>query len=892
MKINVPINGMTTTATYNDGDARYLINARNKNGVIKPVYESEVVSGATINNSSDIVFVHRPSDNTENYINTVTSYDSCTVYNGTTPITTSSVSRIYTIEAVGNIVVLYADGKTYYMLYKNTSYTWLGEFPEMPAFSWDAPMRPAVVTNVGVRTAFNKTTQLAELLEDAKATIGLVMKDIDDTLKKYQQDRFYDAFYLCLALRLYDGSFIKQTGPYLILPNDDIKTVKTVTCNFDNTNARISDPAVKGFRLGLQVLRSSLSGWADVIKSIDIFISPALGLTALDNAFATTEIQNTSLGGFPDLTYYPIPGSPVATGIPVVSELTDTVINNMKTAASFFLIRSIEISSTDTSAVNLTFPSTEEDYYTLYNLTNQEKLSFDNPIESYGAKKSYLFNNRIHLWDVKKKISRGYRVNDFITPKPRYNGLSCDTYVETARERRPYYLIIRVTLEDGSFVYRRDGLPYTEVEAPWDLRTYTNYKAVPAFFCYPDSTAKKVAFGFCLGDSLMINYDEYDLKPHEYLNIAYFLNIKDNDVSINTEHSGYKYIKRIGVAGSLDGFTEPYYNDVYTSEPTKMKVTASSNPFILPYTNTYDFGTKIMSVRTNAFDVSSAQFGSFPLYVFCENIIYAMSSGTGSVVYPSKSVIKEADVISDVAKSTPYGILFFLSDGLYLLSGSDMKRITPHLEEDFVAFTQQNNDELPDAQDMANYNFLTYIKNVSSIVYNGRENEIILVGTEYYNYVINILSGATHLFTREIAKPILNSENGYCVSINNNVIDVETSGTTMLSAEYLSRPIRFGDEDYKKMRRVIVRGRFFGDNNNNNNVKCIIYGSNDGKNFVPVIGSQYNVSSPGKKDIDFGRITIDCRYYSVCLILDGERLTDYEVKLVETDVEASHRKIR
>ena len=66
MKIQVPINGISTSPVYKDGATISLVNLRNKAGALEPIPPRKITK--TLSDTYDLVFVHQLPSTGENWI--------------------------------------------------------------------------------------------------------------------------------------------------------------------------------------------------------------------------------------------------------------------------------------------------------------------------------------------------------------------------------------------------------------------------------------------------------------------------------------------------------------------------------------------------------------------------------------------------------------------------------------------------------------------------------------------------------------------------------------------------------------------------------------------------------------------------------------------------------
>ena len=66
MKTTIPVNGISTTSAYADGDCLSLVNLRKKNGALKPVSPRQVER--FLKGTYDALFVHQLPNTQDNWI--------------------------------------------------------------------------------------------------------------------------------------------------------------------------------------------------------------------------------------------------------------------------------------------------------------------------------------------------------------------------------------------------------------------------------------------------------------------------------------------------------------------------------------------------------------------------------------------------------------------------------------------------------------------------------------------------------------------------------------------------------------------------------------------------------------------------------------------------------
>lgn len=196
----------------------------------------------------------------------------------------------YKITAIGNILILLSEDSTDYYLFKDYKYNYLGnKLPEINlSFSlngfpllyslYDKDKKLIELTldenifkdsNFGYdKTTFNEGNK-KKITEYVMAAVNKFIQE--QTIEK---ERFLFPFFVRYAYRLYDGSTTMDSAPILITPTTMGQPLVFLhSYNYGNKKAEF-DIFMTTAQLQYRFLQSDdFSNWADIIKSIDIYIS-------------------------------------------------------------------------------------------------------------------------------------------------------------------------------------------------------------------------------------------------------------------------------------------------------------------------------------------------------------------------------------------------------------------------------------------------------------------------------------------------------------------------------------------------------------------------------------------------------------------------------------------
>lgn len=843
-RIQTPISGVSINSNYTEGECISLVNLRYKHGSLHPVAPRKVMQ--TLSRKYDIIVVHKNSGY-ENWIGVTISSGSSSVYNnirnsGSAELIQTIPDVISSVQQIGNTLSLISDSNIYYMFYKDKSYKFLGKLPDLLPIKFSTTPF-AETENHLVEVKYNELYPENSINKEnfENATLGLVA----EAYRRFKSNsgiHLYDAHFIRYAYRLFDGSLIKHSPPILLMPEKVYSQMKILNATTDH-NYVLSDSFVQvyGYKTFLNYNYESLTDWKDIITSIDIFLSPPIGAS-------------------PDGYIKPLilfPGS--ETLVSLTGAMRPEAIANAKNNSTFYFVKALQNGS---SSLGDEFPANKEDEANLENLLYQELMSLDSfSHHAYGAKTSLVYNNRLHLANTQTLFFNGFKPEFFQWNGNRYNGGGKPAGTVSK-------IAIGVEIVTDSTV---QNMIYSLSDKNSFEKLYTS-----AFLSYPDPRARKMSFYEITGSSWRL-VREIKLIPHDFLNIAYYLNhnmlsfVADKDTSVLAPDTSEKVI---------------------LFEENKIRVSLLNNPMNFSYNNTYQAGNEdILALATNVMNVSDRNFGTYPLYIFTTQGIFTMQVGSGEVVYSSITPTSSIEVpISAVVCPTPYGVAFVGRRGVFMINGDQTALITPQLEMSPAPFNIQTHPNLDGV--ILNYSvpFVNYIKSIDKIIYNPHENELIIVNNQHsFNYVIAFDTNTIYQSTEKISFEVKNTYPNLIVVNNLNLVDYSLSGSPDTHVSIMLRPLSFGTLDIKKLDRVILRAQLHNlDRVNNKDSVIIVHHSNDNINFEATRG--LTIPPPdgqGLRDYDMGLFTrTKYRWYMFAFgaVIDEKSI----ISFLETNVEKEY----
>jgi len=420
--------------------------------------------------------------------------------------------------------------------------------------------------------------------------------------------------------------------------------------------------------------------------------------------------------------------------------------------------------------------------HTVENLTTQEQLPKD---DYYGwtkmvANKLYTYNNRINLMGIDRYPYKGF--NEF-TAVLGSSGEGFTFYTHIVNETMDTW----VASDNNSNV----------VEG-----------TIPGWLYYPDPNATEMIIRRTTTDLAGIRVK---LSKHPMLNGAYaFVSLPTNE-----EISGSE------AAPSVD-------SDAHEVIDSQIFTSVVNNPFVFESSGDNTVGTgKILGIVANTEAVSQGQFGQYPLLVFTDEGIYAMSvnsEGLYSSIHPiSREVCNNANSITPTDK-----VIYFTSEkGLMATSGGEAVCVSDQLGGD-------KNRGLPSDTTP----FKSFLENCL-IAYDYKASLLrIFNKNKTYFYVYNTVDkvfsvcgnhAGSKIFCRTVANNYPDNLVQFTDSCVYSLLDIPMAedDANNYSGRIITRPLKLGGSMTLKSLRA-MKHLFDSDNGS---VSVDVFGSNNGKDW-------------------------------------------------------------
>lgn len=889
-RVQIPINGISTTSSYKDGDVLAISNLRKKNGALKPVTPRLVTK--TLQKKYDYIFVHDlPSGASNNYIGV---RDDEVFYienpgNAETESETSlcEVSGFISITQIGNVLnILDANGLQHVLWfdneYKLINTDFDGEQTDTEIFC-KVDLKVDGYNDSGDRTLTHHYTEDEVLWHSNDVdTINLRKKLASSLFVKgiaynNEQGRLTGYVLACTAFELYDGSFILHSNPVLLgMAYDEKSRYSGLTVNGTTYDYSVNPAKYYPLSGSWEEITSNADNQYKLSKNkIKAGTSESVGYNELTDKF-----------GYVCGTYYlKIDGGTVSKRMVAIMSSNNLKlrVNGQISSDYSSLIKSISVFITP--------------QVSLYDLTKDSKyLGY---FDYNGNSSAYCENYIPEVKDIKDIIKELESLNFYKVKEIQFDDIQTDTWIDLTEDLKGKLgdnLVSQEVLPVDNFTHHKlipqkqyiynsklhamdyktvlsHGFPFnyfipnqgtgqfaatSNPNVPYNTNDYRNYVEVTIktetglskvvryteaefpltdlmpMLSYPDSRAIKMVIYwyayYTVGQTGVFNKMEFPLKASEIGNFAYYISPDLKPIRFNSNTVGTKEAIPSEVNRGL------FYRN-------GMKASAMNNPFTFPSIQTYKVGTGIIrGAASNAMRISEGQFGQYPLYVFTTDRIYAMNVGTGEVLYTTQSAVSNEAPISDILCQTPYGVVFLGKRGLFIINGQQVNFISPQLEQYPVELNVNYLDT--GITEATPFSELT----ISNILYDAQNNEIIIVN-QGNNLVYNLDSKEFYTSTERIDHAVENVYPDLYVMQENTdevteIKDFSQESESTQQVYFSTRPFNFGTPDKKRLERLILRARL----HDASGLKTVVFASHDGINFSAIHGKY--LPDGNRRDID------------------------------------------
>jgi hypothetical protein len=322
-------------------------------------------------------------------------------------------------------------------------------------------------------------------------------------------------------------------------------------------------------------------------------------------------------------------------------------------------------------------------------------------------------------------------------------------------------------------------------------------------------------------------------------------------------------------------------------DTNRLQLSELSNPFVLPATNSYRFGdinNEVNGVEVTHEQLSETRFGAYPLYVFTKQGIFALESGSGSIVYSSLDYLKKHKVTDHETITNSKGYAIFRTDeGFFALSGREFQNISTPVQGSNVIDIQSDTK------------FQALLTQFNSLTHNHLSLNNFLANTDYiacHDHVedelwLSLTSSldASYVFNFNSKSWFKTAETfQYFVNLSPDVVGVREKAVSSVWKYdfydmhdeddftdlklFVSRPISFGSDYYKRIEHFVSRFRVEQSGETVLPTKFYLYGSIDGFEYKIIQGGE--ISDNMLQDQEIRRCFVSFKYLIIVLGFNHE----------------------
>ena len=807
LTFHLGITNVPSDATCDDNALQECTGLVYEDGEHRPLQEPKKIM--TIE-SGNMLFIHNPNSNTENYIVlNGTSLIWGVNNNGTfaadpTPLMSGVTDSGLQVMAIGKTLIVNMTGSVAYFTWKGagTGYAQLDtNLPELDidfrltdfaARHGNEPEDPPRISTFDCLKVVGLITTPEYDYDEGRtgkkgynnAVYGLY-SEVRNKLRKKKY--FVGPFFVRAAIKMYDNSFVKMTPPILMVPTmgNNSKSIWDYDYN-DDSELYMS---IYSAKLQYKLNNTNLSDYSDLISDVVLFatseietidrdadaIRPSSQHTDIVSIYAATN-DNKRLRYVQNLASH----CESEADMSQISEETWYDINVMTPRSAADINKDLEESGifyklADIGTAQSSGWQDASDKIrdnVMENLTTQDRLTDEYFGHSrVSGKYAFVYNARLNLANVTRTLFEGFAK---MVPYDYVDGGALYSYA--------YDIFVDVDAVDGNITVKKSILSSSERLGMW--------------FYYPDARAKHVKI---LRNGELI-VDE-DLKEHKSLNGAYYF----NGLPLDADYAP------TGTAVDEPAYTsnpvEELSNSILTSE--------ANNPYVFNAAGDNQAGDgTVLAIVPNTKALSQGQFGEHPLICFTTKGIWALITNDEGVFVASKPLPREVCNNPHSITQTDDAIIFSSEQGLMVLSGADVKCLSEQLKGDLQQFLR-----------------------TAKIAYDYRDGLLWIVGTGADCYVYSMKSGTFQKSSHFIKHDgegqktisVINHYPDNLIQSNTSVYSlaekpIEKEDTTTYTAKIVSRPIKF---DSAMVLKSIMRMKLVKQLNANGTVRLSMEGSND-----------------------------------------------------------------
>lgn len=849
-----------------DGELGTCLNLIHEDGELHIIPSPTIEENFTLPDGAKIVFVHKVTHNNQSHThyiiqngNSIYWVEKGASYYSPTLIYSGSVNSV---TSIGNILCFVEDSSTKYAYWKESKYIVFNMSDLNYTVNITDTMGDTGSVGKDDGSKFTFTTYLSEdewntsflqnsgasedetpdpVLKGASILFNSFDAQINKRMSELGDEWFKYLSFGVVALRLYDGTYINISNPFVLAPNAIsnkflyLKSKKTISSS--------------GY-LHKHTIRLDMSianGLEDIIQGATVFLTHS-------ESFIDTNKAPTRIVDKYNVLYN--------------SEMTV----NTCSGAFYFLEQKSALELIDSMQYYRSVDIDTEEFGKEIQLKTIQQVEESLPLAdmkrlSYGGTCAITYNNRLHIANVKKSFfnafdSYTYDKMPLSKGDPTFNweidGCYLNTHVEVGELSQSCLCdaVFEVTLGDtmsNKTLYYKGKVQYpippimSFPDATASRMTiYLSVPSIPTWYKVDLKLHKSNTFGMSyyvhFGNMKMGNYGTYGNYGFDNLGLPQFMQyekfrLKDAKNTISWWQDGVneiftvitqaEYNAALAKVGSTEQSTETY--------PSLIKVSEAENPLVFPAKNSVQVGSaQIQALAANTRPISEGQFGEAPLYVFTDEGVWMLMLGTEGTYQARQPVNRYICTDPDGILQIDDAVVYPTEQGIMLQSGSQTECITDALDGKGTPFdftTLPSGTDILDVFDVdsskVSYAYFRNFLLKARMIFDYYDRRIILFNPNYrYAYVYSLKSKEWGTMESNFSDRVNIYPDAFAVDNSNHVVNVYNPSPDATATYILcTRPITFGSARMKTIFDIYVNG-FFPPNKTG---KCgmALYGSNN-----------------------------------------------------------------
>lgn len=562
-----------------------------------------------------------------------------------------------TVTSIGKTLIFTTPEGLRYAIWNEDAYDYYEKLPEIKFEAWlDLDL---VMFTMGDATGIIESDDTVN--ESNRHTyedfvVGLFAESKKEIAKK---NGFAEPFFAMAALEMYDGTYTMMSNP-ILLP-------VAVTDYYYAQMWQYGTYMYMHYSFLNIAQQQDFRKFSDIVKGVTVFITQGVSFYNTTNIIEPADpgasLADDGLMADGIRYYSPEERSKYQRVVhndehtykrPIKKREQRDIDNSIKGLSVFYKLCDIGLSPVQGGIGAWT----EEN--TVLNLTTQPQLQYSEYFSHAPlyADFSYAYNARLNIAGIHRGFFPGF-----------------EYFTAWSKSEDTYEAYVRINTEDGTKVVKH---------------TYTADTRQDLWFYYPDPRAEWVTIYryISAGTPPWVRIVDYSLTEHPSLNGAYYFHGLPIDILTHPNEGDYLVGNPTDDTISRDNYTEP--SPEYL--PNQIATSEVNNPFVFLAHGYNTIGTgNIIGMAALTQALSQGQFGQYPLLVFTDEGIWAMSldnTGLYQSVHPmSREVCSNPQSITQ----TDNAVFFVSEKGLMVVAGNQVQCVSPQLSgKDKEGFTYRN----------------------------------------------------------------------------------------------------------------------------------------------------------------------------------------------------------